>query len=256
MVEQTQHSQQDMNRRGKKSEHDKDDQQNGSLEKQKNSTNLISKTNELWNEVTTFLYQPVNGSSLICFRIIWGLILFLDSMSYLFMDSQKLRYLADLEVYFHYYGFDFVRATSFDNLWLITVGLAIASLMVSLGLLYRLASLYLFFGHTYLFLLERTTYLNHIYLMCMLCFLTTLMPLNQHFALDNVLHGLLFPSSNRSSSSSSSWFEFLTAPEQAIDRVLLGSKTIQMPYWPIWILQVITAIVYFYATVAKANEDC
>jgi len=110
------------------------------------------------------------------------------------------------------------------------------------GFAYRISALLFCLLFSYLYFLEMSLYLNHFYLVVLVCFLLIFVPANQTFSVDSWLWNKFFSSSSSSSSS--------TTINQRDSR----SKT-TVPYWSIWIFQVLIAIVYFYAGVAKINED-
>ena len=73
-------------------------------------------------------------------------------------------------------------------MYLLFVSLAILSLMIALGLFYRISTLLFFLGYSYFFLVERAIYNNHYYLICLLSLMLILAPLNRSWSLD-VLRG-------------------------------------------------------------------
>src|SRR5690606_39594103 len=58
------------------------------------------------------------------------------------------------------------------------------SICFAAGLFYRFSSLLMFVSFTYVFLLERTLYNNHYYLMSLLALLSLFIPLQQRWSLD------------------------------------------------------------------------
>src|SRR5689334_10907113 len=48
------------------------------------------------------LWEPVNPASLVGFRIMWGLLMFYESMTYIARDWAKLEYIRKLAVHFKY----------------------------------------------------------------------------------------------------------------------------------------------------------
>jgi vitamin K-dependent gamma-carboxylase len=78
-------------------------------------------------------------------------------------------------------------------------------------------------GLTYIFLLEKTNYLNHAYLFCWLCFVMIFLPAHRAFSVDV-------------------W-----------RKPALHRNTI--PFWSMAILPALMGIVYFYGGLAKLNSD-
>ncbi|MEL7119400.1 MAG: HTTM domain-containing protein, partial [Bacteroidota bacterium] len=91
------------------------------------------------------------------------------------------------------------------------------------GLYYRVCSVLFFLAFTYVFLLEKSYYLNHFYLISLLSFVMIFIPANRAFSLDARLN----PS------------------------IQAG----QLPGWTLWLLRFMIAVPYFFGGVAKINPD-
>ena len=86
------------------------------------------------------------------------------------------RYYVEPVFYFTYPGFDWVRPLPEAGMYALFAALGLAALCVATGLFYRLAAGAFALGITYVFLLDQTNYLNHIYLICLLSGLMALLP--------------------------------------------------------------------------------
>lgn len=80
-----------------------------------------------------------------------------------------------------------------------------------------------FLGFTYWFLLDRTQYLNHFYLICLISFLMIFIPAHWMYALDAY------------------WRPSIRA--------------VVAPAWALWVLRLQLGIAYFYGGIAKINGD-
>lgn len=140
----------------------------------------------------SLLLAPVDASSLYTFRIGFGFILFVWAIDYLSMGLIRNLYLAP-RFHFSYYLFDFVRPWSGDGMYVHFMVLAALAVCVAIGFLYRVTSVLLAVGFTYVFLLDRTNYQNHYYLILMLCWLLAVSPAHRGVSLD-VLGELATPS--------------------------------------------------------------
>ena len=126
-------------------------------------------------------------------------------------------------LHFSYYGFDWVQPLPRPAMYAVFIVMAIASVAISLGWFYRLATLLFFLCFTYIELIDITYYLNHYYFVSLVAFLMMLVPAHRYFSLD-----------------------VKRKPEIISDKV---SK------WCIVIFKVQIAIVYVYAGLAKINSD-
>lgn len=150
----------------------------------------------------------------------------------LVMSGAALRFLAkgwvnELLVappfHFTYEAFSFVRplpAPLFTALYLL---LAAAGLGMAIGLCYRLCASIVFFGFTYVELVDKAIYLNHYYLVSLLAGLLMLLPAGRAYSLD------------------------------AWRRPALTLATV--PNWVLCALRLQVGVVYFFAGVAKLNAD-
>ena len=93
-----------------------------------------------------------------------------------------------------------------------------SALFVTIGYRYRYAIILLFLSFTYIELMDKTTYLNHYYLISCISFLMIFLPSATYFAIDS-------------------------------------RKNIKIPRWTIDSLKFLIIIVYIYAGLAKINSD-
>ena len=127
--------------------------------------------------------EPTDVASLVMLRIVFGLLMFIDIVRYFHIGWVSEIY-AKPEFHFQYEWFWWLVPLPEDFMYLLFGILGIFSILIALGLFYRLASTLFFLGYTYIFLLERTTYNNHYYLICLISFFLVLAPLHKSWAID------------------------------------------------------------------------
>jgi hypothetical protein len=164
----------------------------------------------------------VDAASLSAFRIALGGLLVWQALSYFRHDLIGQLWIQP-PFHFTYFGFGWVRRWPGAGMYVHNALLALCGLLVALGLRYRISVALASLGLTYLFLLEQALYLNHIYLICLVCFLMVLVPAHRLWSLD------------------------------ARRRPDLRSPTV--PRWALALLQFQIGLVYVYAGVAKLNSD-
>jgi len=167
------------------------------------------------------LFAPVDIASIALFRVAFGLLMLWDMLQYL-LGGWLESYLVT-PFLFKFPGFGWVERAAPATMKLMFVGMAIAAVLIALGLAYRAACAAFFVGHTYMLLLDTAHYQNHLYLISLLAFLMILIP----------AHGALSLDARRK--------------EQ------LASATI--PAWCLWLLRFQIGIPYFYGGLAKLNSD-
>ena len=169
------------------------------------------------------LFQPVDIASLAFFRIVFGILGFADVL------NTYIYYHLTLDLYnpekfrFYYYGFEWARPLPEPFMSIAFLSICGLAILIALGKWYRWSSLLFAFGFTYIFLLEKSNYLNHGYLFCWISFLMPFLPLNRQYAAD------------------------------VLDRPSLRSDTV--PYWCLFLIQFLMGVVYFYGGLAKINAD-
>ena len=173
--------------------------------------------------LTQTVFKPVDSTSLIFFRITFYLIMLWEAWRFIENDWVEL-YFSNQVFYFKYWPFEFVQAWPGVGMILHITLLGIIAGLLIFGLFYRLFSAVFFILFTYLFLLEKAVYLNHLYLVCLIALLMVFVPANRFLSLDVVRNPDL--------------------------------RTEVIPNWSIWILRFQVGIPYFFGGVAKLNADC
>jgi hypothetical protein len=90
--------------------------------------------------------------------------------------------------YFTYPGFEWVRPLGNTSMHLLFALMALLTILVTLGLFYRIAIILFFLTFTYVELIDITNYLNHYYFISLISFLLMFLPANRYFALDVYLN--------------------------------------------------------------------
>lgn len=159
---------------------------------------------------------------LAAFRVIFGLCMVFSTTRFMVLGWIEDHYITP-KLHFKYFGFEFIEVASPIALYAIHITLLLASILVTLGLFYRVAAWVQFLLFTYTELIDLTYYLNHYYYVSLACLLLAVLPAHRYFSLD-----------------------ILRKP---------SLKTTHVPAWCIYVIMLQTAIVYTYAGLAKINSD-
>src|SRR6185503_15717539 len=119
----------------------------------------------LLQRVCTALFEPVDISFLVFFRVLFGGIMLWETYRY-FTRGWIARYYVEPVVNFTYYGFSWVKPWPGRGMYIHFVVLGLAAACVIAGFFYRIAAPVFFLAFTYFFLLDQTRYMNHFYLVC------------------------------------------------------------------------------------------
>lgn len=168
------------------------------------------------------LFAQVDGASSVFFRVAFGALMAKWAWDYLAIGRVRSFYI-EPAFHFTYYGFDWVKPWPGDGMLLHFVCLLILSLMIAAGFFYRTASFLFALGFTYVFLLDRTNYQNHYYLIGLFAWWLPWLPLNRMVSVD------------------------------AWRRPSMRSQTV--PVWALRVLQFHVFLPYFFGGIAKLTPD-
>lgn len=173
------------------------------------------------NRIGAFLQKPVHIAPLVTFRMMIGAIMVLGTLRFALLGWIDEQYVAPA-MHFRYFGFGWVPVLPAFWIYALHGLMLLAGLGVMLGAWFRWSAALLFLSFTYLELIDLTYYLNHYYFMSLVLGLLMFTPAHRHFSVD------------------------------ARRRV---SPATHIPRLWIFIFQLLLAVVYTYAGLAKINHD-
>lgn len=185
-------------------------------------TGTKAKAGFYWAQVFDHLQQPIHIAPLITFRILFGLIM-LGGIIRFSLNG----WISDLYVkpvfYFTYPGFEWVQPLGHTGMHLLFGLMALFTILITLGLFYKIAIILFFLSFTYVELIDITNYLNHYYFISLISFLLIFLPANRYLSVDEYIN----PSIRQ---------EFV-------------------PRWMVGTIRLQVGLIYFFAGVAKLNAD-
>ena len=170
----------------------------------------------------SFLFQPVDNSPLILFRMVFGLLIALEAGGAIATGWVR-RVFVEPTFTFNFIGFDFLQVLVGETMYGIYAVMAIAGIMVMLGYHYRVAILTYGVLWTICYLAQKSSYNNHYYLLILLCGIMAVVPAHRYFSLD--------------------------AKQKRVE------ASLTCPRWCLLVFIVQVAIVYFFASLAKIYPD-
>ncbi|MDC3389867.1 HTTM domain-containing protein, partial [Flavobacteriales bacterium] len=157
---------------------------------------------------------------LVVFRLFFGIILFTSTLRFILKGWVYDLYLKPT-YFFTYKGFDWISPVGENFIFGAFALLLIFSLLITLGLFYRVSAVMFFLVFTYIELIDKTNYLNHYYFISLMSFIMIFLPANKFLSIDNLLG--------------------ITKEKRFIEA------------WKINIIKLQVGVVYFYAGIAKLN---
>lgn len=140
-----------------------------------------------------------------------------------FRNGSIYHYWLEPRFLFKYYGFSWVHSWPGHWLYIHWAVLGVLALFVAAGFLYRVSAALMFLSYAYFFLLDEARYVNHTYLICLYCFLLTIVPAQRALSID-------------------AWMRPSLRSDSA-------------PAWSIWLLRFQIAVVYIFAGIVKLSPD-
>lgn len=168
------------------------------------------------------LLAPVDIAPLAYLRLVFGAVMAVEVVRFLAHGWVRADYLEPVFL-FRYYGFSWVPVWPGAWMYVHFGVVGVSAVLVALGLWYRAGAAVLWAGFSYVFLLDQTHYLNHLYLVCLVAFLFVWLPAGSAYSLDVRLG---------------------RTPARA-----------EIPAWTLWLLRAQLGLVYFFGGVAKLEAD-
>ena len=172
------------------------------------------------NKIKESLFKRVSIAPLVVFRIVFGSLLLYSTIRTISKGWVDELYI-DPSFYFSF--FSWLKPLEGNGMYVVFGLLVVSSLGIVIGFLYRLNAILFFLLFAYCELLDKTFYLNHYYLVSLLSFLLIVVPAHGRFSVD----ALLFS----------------------------GVKRDNCAQWQVLIFKIQLSVVYFFAGLAKVNED-
>lgn len=167
-------------------------------------------------------FDKIDNSSLILFRIFFGLIFFAEAIGALALGWVDKNFI-ETKTNFTFIGFEWLLYLQNETMYVIFALMAVAAIGVMIGYKYRLSIISLTLLWSLVYFGQKTSYNNHYYLMWLIGLMMCFLPANSYASVDAKLD-----------------------PE---------IKQNHMPQWIRWLFIVQISCVYFYATVAKFYPD-
>ncbi|MGJ8591705.1 MAG: HTTM domain-containing protein [Aquaticitalea sp.] len=169
-----------------------------------------------------FLFKRIDNSALIVFRVVFGLLLFLESVGAIFTGWID-RSLIQPKFTFSFIGFEWIQPLPGNGMYIYYALMGVCGLLIMVGYKYRMAMITFTLLWTGCYLMQKSSYNNHYYLLILLSAIMVFQPANRYFSVDAKLKPSI--------------------------------QSISMPQWcsMAFILQMF--IVYSYASIAKMYPD-
>jgi len=168
------------------------------------------------------LFQRVDNSSLIIFRILFGVLITLEAWGAIFTGWIR-RTLIEPQFTFNFIGFDFLQPLPGDGMYYYYGLMGLFGALVTIGYKYKWSMSCFTLMWTCTYLMQKSSYNNHYYLLILICIFMLLAPANTYASVDAKLNPAI--------------------------------KKISMPRWVTFFIILQLWVVYSYASIAKFYPD-
>ena len=172
--------------------------------------------------MNSFLFRQIDNSALIIFRVLFGLLCFLESIGAIFSGWVKRNFI-DPEFTFSFIGFEWLQPLPGNWMYVYYAVMGVLGVLIMIGYKYRISTLTFAIMWTATYLMQKTSYNNHYYLLFLLSFIMFFLPANRYLSVDSKLNPKI--------------------------------RSINMPQWVKFILIAQMIIVYTYGAIAKLYPD-
>ena len=169
-----------------------------------------------------FLFKYIDNTGLVLFRVVFGFLITLEAFGAI-LTGWVRRILVETPFTFNFIGFDFLQFLQGPAMYYFFVIMGIFGVFVMLGYKYRFSMIAFALMWSAVYLMQKSSYNNHYYLMMLLCWIMAFLPANRWFSLDAKLNPAI--------------------------------KSAAMPRWILLVLILQVWIVYTFASVAKFYPD-
>jgi len=173
------------------------------------------------NKIINYLNKEVDIAPLIIFRILFSIIMLISIIRFISNNWIEELYVIP-NYHFNFIGFEFIQYPGEFIIYLMFSILILSLIFILFGYLYHFSITIFFLIFTYIELIDKSLYLNHYYFISILTFLMIFLPLSSKFSVDSIRN---------------------------------KSQVNKVSNWHIIVLKILLSIVYFYAGIAKLNQE-
>lgn len=168
------------------------------------------------------LFRQIDNTSLIVFRIIFGLLCFLESFGAILTGWVKRNFI-EPDFTFTFIGFEWLQPLPGNWMYVYYAIMSFLGLLIMLGYKYKFSAFSFAIMWTAAYLMQKTSYNNHYYLLFILSFIMAFLPAHRYASLDAKFNPKI--------------------------------KSISMPQWVKIVLILQMFIVYTFGAIAKLYPD-
>lgn len=133
--------------------------------------------------MTTFLFKKIDNAGLILFRIFFGILISLESFGAILTGWVKAN-LVEPTFNFSFIGFEWLNIITGPSMYTYFIIMGITGIFISVGYKYRYSMLAFALLWSCVYLMQKTSYNNHYYLLMLISWIMVFFPANTDLSVD------------------------------------------------------------------------
>ncbi len=129
-------------------------------------------------------FAPIDNGRLVLFRVFFGLLLFLEAGGAILTGWVKETFI-DVHLNFTFIGFEWLQPSPGDGMYFFYALMSGLGLLVMIGFYYRLSIVLFTIMWTASYLMQKSHYNNHYYLLILLCGFMIIIPAHANYSFDS-----------------------------------------------------------------------
>ena len=137
--------------------------------------------------IKQFLFKKIDNAQLLVFRIFYGLLICAECFGAISTGWVR-RTLIEPKFTFNFIGFEFLQPLPGNGMYIYFFAMGILGVLITVGYKYRFSAFAFAFMWAGVYLMQKTSYNNHYYLLMLLAFIMGFFPANKNLSIDSYLH--------------------------------------------------------------------
>ncbi|WP_350292544.1 HTTM domain-containing protein [uncultured Croceitalea sp.] len=130
-----------------------------------------------------FLFKRIDNAQLIVFRIFYGLLVCAECFGAI-LTGWVRKTLVEPKFTFSFIGFEWLQPLPGNGMYIYFFIMGLCGVLITLGYKYRYSALTFAFLWAGVYLMQKTSYNNHYYLLMLLAFIMAFLPANRSYSMD------------------------------------------------------------------------
>lgn len=130
-----------------------------------------------------FLFKKIDNSQLVVFRVFYGLLICAEAFGAIATGWVRRTFI-EPEFTFSFIGFEWLQPLPGNGMYFYFVAMGICGILITLGYKYKWSAFSFAILWSGVYLMQKTSYNNHYYLLMLIAFLMAFLPANRNFSLD------------------------------------------------------------------------